>query len=284
MAVFRISAFADEYSPSLDRQIEGLTKFGIDLIELRGVDGKSVADLTPDEAKEVKKKLDDAGIKLSAVGSPLGKIDINGDIRAHMDLTRRICETANIMECGRIRGFSFYGTSENPSAARPRVLEYLDEMIEICEGAGVLYCHENEKGIYGETPERCLDLAEYFGGRMGCVFDHANFIQSGCEPYPAAYEMLKNYITYMHIKDAEKSGAVVVAGEGIGRIPETLAELDKRDGEIILTLEPHLRVFRGLDALEHGERSKIKNAYRSAEEAFDAALSALRRAIEAARA
>ena len=79
---------------------------------------------------------------------------------------------------------------------------------------------------------------------MGCVFDHANFIQSGCEPYPAAYGLLEDPITYLHIRTLKRASAIVVAGEGVGCIPEALAELDKRDGEVILTLEPHLRVFR----------------------------------------
>ena len=38
MAKFVLSAFADEYSPMLDEQIEGLKKNGIGYMEIRGVD------------------------------------------------------------------------------------------------------------------------------------------------------------------------------------------------------------------------------------------------------
>ena len=276
MAKFILSAFADEYSPDFNKQLHGLAENNINLIELRGIDGKSVADITVDEAKEVKKKLDCAGIKLSSVGSPLGKISIKGDLDAHMELTRRICETANIMECTRIRGFSFYGTLENPQEMRSAVIDAVGRMAEICADAGILYCHENEKGIYGDTPQRCLDLITALNGKLGCIFDHANFIQSGCEPYPSGFELLSEYITYMHIKDAMEDGTVVPAGCGIGHIPETLQKLSARNGEIILTLEPHLRVFHGLAALEHGERTKLQNAYATSEEAFAAAVTALR--------
>ncbi len=275
MANFILSAFADEYSPAFKGQLEGLKKHGIGLIELRGLDGKNVSELTVAEAKEYKKMLDDAGIKLSAVGSPLGKISLNGDLAAHLDLTRRVCETANVMECGRIRAFSFYDTADR----RGEVLENLDKMLAVCEDAGVLFCHENEKGVYGDTPEKCLDLKNAFGDRLGIVFDHANFIQCGCEPFPHGFSLLGEHVTYMHLKDATEKGVVVPAGEGIGRIAETLRELDRRDGDVIMTLEPHLRVFAGLDALEHGEKTQVKGTYSTAEEAFAAAVNAAREAV-----
>ncbi len=277
MAKFRLSAFADEYSPALDRQLEGLSSFGIDKIELRGVDGKNVSELTPNEAKTVKKKLDAAGVTLSAVGSPLGKVDISGDIAAHIELSKRVAETANILGADKVRGFSFYKTE----GKREAVIDALGKMLDVFCGAGLLFCHENEKNIYGDTAERCLDLKETFGDRLGVVFDHANFIQCGVEPYPHAFSLLGRSLTYMHIKDADADGTVVPAGEGVGKIYETLSEVDKMyPGEVILTLEPHLHVFSGLDALEHGEKSKLRGTYGTNEEAFAAAVGALRSVIE----
>ncbi len=280
MANFILSAFADEYSPEFARQLEGLARFDIKKIEIRGVDGKNVSVLSPDEAKTCKNMLDAAGMSLSAVGSPIGKISLDGDLDAHYELTRRVCETANILGCDRIRAFSFYDTK----GRREEVIDRLGKLIEICKSAGVIFCHENEKGIYGDTAENCLDLKNVFGRDLGIVFDHANFIQCGCEPYPHAFELLGGHVNYMHIKDATSEGTVVPAGEGIGRIPETLRALDSRDGDLILTLEPHLRVFSGLDELEHGEKTKVKGTYATAEEAFAAAVFAVRKAIEWAKA
>ena len=79
-----LSAFADEYADSLKEQCEALDKFDIEYIELRGVNGKNISVLTESEVKEAKKILDDYGIKVSSIGSPLGKIDINGDLNGHL--------------------------------------------------------------------------------------------------------------------------------------------------------------------------------------------------------
>ena len=66
MAQYQLSAFADEASRMLSEQLEAMKSNGISLIEMRGVDGKSVADLTDEEDKEAKRKLDDAGAALPA--------------------------------------------------------------------------------------------------------------------------------------------------------------------------------------------------------------------------
>ena len=44
-----LSAFADEYKTDFDGQLEGLSSFGIDYLELRFVNGTNVAALTDDE-------------------------------------------------------------------------------------------------------------------------------------------------------------------------------------------------------------------------------------------
>ncbi len=281
MATFTFSAFADEYSPELERQIFALHKFGIDKIELRGVDGKNVAELSPAEAKEIRQRLDAEGITLSAVGSPLGKISIDDDIPAHLELTRRLAETANILGCRRMRGFSFYNTENK----RDEVIDAVGKMADICREAGVLFCHENEKRIYGDTAERCLDLKKTLGDKIGVIFDPANFIQSGVTPYPDAAGLLLPYIDYLHIKDADADGTVVPAGEGIGCVEKLLCDVDRMyDGEIILTLEPHLHVFEGFSALERGERTKMRGTYDSAEEAFAAAVGAAKAIVEKVKA
>ena len=71
-----LCAFADEADGSLDGQIEALKANGISQLEIRFVDKKNIVSLTPDEAKEIKAKLDANGISVWSLGSPIGKIKI----------------------------------------------------------------------------------------------------------------------------------------------------------------------------------------------------------------
>ena len=277
MARFHISAFADEYSASFDEQIEGLLQNGVRMIELRGIDGVSVSDLTQEAASAVRRKLDSCGIGVSAIGSPIGKIALSDSMDAHLEKLRNTCEVANLVGCGRIRMFSFYVPAGNYDETKNEVFDRMGQMLDVADTFGVKLCHENEKGIWGDSPERCRELLDTFVGRLGCVFDPANFIQCGCEPFEHGYNLLKHYLTYMHIKDAVPSGTVVPSGMGAGCVPETLAAIHTAfPGEVILTVEPHLRVFDGLAALEAGHRSVVGSTYATAAEAFAAAIEHLR--------
>ena len=278
MVRFRISAFSDEYSPNLDEQIEGLLANHVRMTELRNVDGTSVSDLTPAEAAEVRRKLDAHGITVSSIGSPLGKISVTDPMEPHLDKLKNTCELAGVLGTGRIRMFSFYIPDGKYEEYRGEVFDRIGKMLDAADGYGVQLCHENEKGIYGDTPERCAELLAQFPGRLGCVFDPANFVQCGAKPFPDAYELLKTRITYMHIKDALAAGTIVPSGMGIGGVPEILSVLNlTRTGDFVLTVEPHLRVFAGLDKLEAGQaHTALGNAYATASEAFAAAVEHLR--------
>lgn len=246
-----LSAFADEYKSDFDGQLEGLKSFGIKNIELRFVNGTNVAALTDEQVTEVKAKLDAAGISVSAIGSPLGKINVSDDIDAEMVKAERVFKIANELGAKNIRMFSFY-LDDSKSAEENKAIVYsaLERMLAIAKRYGVILCHENEARIYGESPERCRELLDHFGGELKCVFDMGNFVLDGFKPYPDAYELLREYIEYFHIKDSLYAGAIVPAGCGEATIAEILkAHSEYAKGDFVITLEPHLQTFSGLNAL-----------------------------------
>ncbi len=273
---FKFSAFADEASKLLTEQIEAMRANGIGYLEMRGVNGTNVADLTPADARAVRAELDAADIAVWSLGSPIGKIKLADPFAPELDRFKRLLETAAITGATRIRLFSFY-EAEGESAF-DAVCERLDRFIEAAQGSGVVLCHENEKGIYGDIAARCLALHKALPA-LRAVYDPANFVQ--CKQDTAeAWELLAPYVDYMHIKDARWSdGIVVPPGKGDGQLPYLLKEYAKQGGEV-LTLEPHLKVFKGLEALEGGERPKVPDGmFATGREAFDFAVASLRGVI-----
>ena len=270
-------AFADEASPRLDEQIAAMLRNGMDGIELRNVDGESVSDIRLEKARQVRRKLDDAGLIAWSIGSPIGKIDlVGGDFTAHLDKLRHTVDIARVLGAGNIRMFSFYlPAGEDPARYRDAVMERLRAMAQACEGSGVTLCHENEKGIYGDVASRCLDIHESVPALAG-IFDPANFIQCG-QDTAEAWTLLKPHIKYMHIKDALADGTVVPAGRGIGHVKRIVMDFLEAGGKA-LTLEPHLRVFSGLEKLERQDQARPMDpyAYESGDAAFDAAATAFR--------
>ena len=280
MAAFSLSAFADEASPFIDDQLEALKTMEITKIELRGVDNRSSADLTSEEAKALSKKLSKNGISLSALGSPYGKIGIEDDFEPHLEKFKNSLEVCKILNTDKIRMFSFYLPKDGePAQYRDKVFERLEKMVELSRRAGIKLCHENEKGIFGDNDTRCLELYSHFHGELGLVFDPANFIQCGVNPLKA-YGFLKEYITYFHMKDALFSdGSVVSVGNGDGSVKTILSDYNKyTDREVILTVEPHLAVFKGLEELQ-GEKLKNHESYPDSKTAFFAACNAVKKTV-----
>ncbi len=274
-------AFADESSPFIDEQIVALQKNGYDGIEMRTVDEQSISDISIEKAKEVKKKFDDAGLKVWSLGSPLGKIEMEKDEFApHIEKVKHTIELANILGAENIRMFSFYIPKEkDPANYRNEIMDRLSQMVELSKGTGVTLCHENEKGIYGDNAERCLDILEHVSG-LGAIFDPANFIQCGVDT-KKAWELLGSRIKYMHIKDAREDNMVVPPGEGIGNIEYIVGEFIKGGGNAF-TVEPHLSEFTALRSLEReGEESNVGDfRFASKPEAFDYACTTFKAIVE----
>lgn len=276
--IFRLCAFADEADKNLDGQIRALRENGMSLIELRGVDGKNVAALTPEEARQTAKRLQEGGISVWSIGSPIGKVDIHSPAVEEQDRFCRVLETAVICGARNIRLFSFFGTEGDP-AYFDEVCRRLDDMAAAARGTGVTLCHENEKGIWGDNADRCLALYRALP-QIGGIFDPANFIQCHQDTL-GAWAVLRKYIRYAHIKDARLDGHVVPPGTGAGCLGTLLREF-RKEGIGVLTLEPHLKVFKGLEALEGGKRPDVGGGdltFATGREAFDYAADTLKNLI-----
>ena len=277
MAKYILSAFADEAGRSLSEQIAALQRNNIKYMEIRGVDGVNISDIPLSRVAEIKKDLDEAGIRVLTIGSPIGKVKLTDNYEQHIGKFLHVLGAARILEAKRIRMFSVF--TDTPEEHEDIVFAKMEEMLDIAEGTGITLYHENEKGIYGDTDERVMRLMDEFAGRMEFIFDPANFIQCGVEP-AKAYPGLREEIGYFHVKDALKeTGEVVPAGEGDGAIGDILADYAKDHENVMLTVEPHLKSFEGLK--DHTSmKDEPRHIYKDNNESFDAAVNALKNILE----
>ena len=281
MAHFIYSAFCDESGESsIGGQIAACKRNGITHMELRGFGNElTINNLSVEQAREMKAEIDKEGMKVSSIGSGYGKINIKDDFKPHFEAFKNTVEVAKILEAKYIRMFSFYfSEGDSHEEHRDEVIRRVKAMVDYADAEGIICCHENEKGIYGDTAERCLDILNACEGKLRAVFDPANFVQCGVDTLKA-YDLLENYIEYFHIKDALYENAEVVpAGQGDGNVLEILRKYDAHKKATILSLEPHLKVFAGLSNLEAGGESSREmkvNTYGSHAESFKAAADAM---------
>lgn len=258
----RISGFADEISVRFSRQLKVVKELGMHYVCLRTVNGRSIAKYTQDEAKQkLVKPLAEAGIKVSSLGSPIGKVDIDDDkaYQKQLEQLENLCGVCKELNCRYIRIFSFFmPKGKNPDDYKDRVIAKLRAFVAIAEKHDVVLIHENEKDIFGDTAARCRSLFDEI--KSPCfmaAFDSANFVQ--CKQNAMdAYLLLEDRITYIHIKDAISSdNENVVCGDGEGQIAQVIKRAVSQGYKGFLTLEPHLVIFSALQSLETSDVKKM---------------------------
>ncbi|MCR5741675.1 MAG: sugar phosphate isomerase/epimerase [Gammaproteobacteria bacterium] len=238
----KISGFIDEAAVSLDEQISIIKSLGEHYMCPRDIDGRNISTYTVEEFKNnIKPKLDEAGIKFSSIGSPIGKIDFDdeeGFIRQKEEL-KNLIDIAKLMGTKYIRIFSFYYKDKNPDDIFDIVVKKLKEFLDIAKGSGVVLMHENEKYIYGDKAYRVLKLYDALkDDGLVLTFDASNYVQCD-ENVKEAFDKTIKYTKYIHIKDCGKWKVEVPLGLGEGQYEYIFKRLNELNYSGFLTLEPH---------------------------------------------
>ncbi|MEV4538506.1 sugar phosphate isomerase/epimerase family protein [Asanoa sp. NPDC049518] len=243
MTVWTLSGFGDEIDADPVVQLAVLSALGARHLELRSAWDVNVVDLSPAQLDSIAALLRERGMAVSAIASPIGKVRITEDPAGELDRLDRAIAAAHRLDCRYIRLFSFY----RPPGATARdirddVLRRTREWADRAEANDAVLVHENEKDIYGDTPDRVRDLVESVGSpALKVAWDNANFVQVGVRPFTDGYALLRPYLEYLQVKDAiAATGEVVPAGEGDGELRETLTALRDDGYAGFASLEPHL--------------------------------------------
>lgn len=243
----KLSAFADEVATDFLEQVKFLAKEKVGYIEPRFISKKNIMDLTKSELKDTKKMIDDYGLKVSAIGSPIGKVRLDEPFEPHLEKFKHAVKLAQFFETPFIRMFSYYAPKgENIDKYREQVMERMTAKIQIIENTDVVMVHENETGIYGYSAENCVDLAKTINSpKLRLVYDPGNFVwgQKITNNVESCWTLMKPYVVHIHIKDWKLGSKDIgsIPGEGDGQIKELLAELAAMNYDGCLTMEPHLK-------------------------------------------
>jgi sugar phosphate isomerase/epimerase len=235
---WRLSGFGDEIDADPIVQVAVLQALGAGCIEVRSAWGTNVVDFTDDQLAELARILADRSMAVSAIASPIGKVDVALPVEHEVERLGRAIAAAHALDVRYIRIFSFYNAYDQ----RDAVLERMSALAAVAEREHVMLLHENEKDIFGDVPPRVLDLVESVGSpALRLAWDSANFVQVGVRPFTDGYSMLRQHVEYLQVKDAvAATGEVVPTGEGDGQLRETLEAL-RNDGYAgFASLEPHL--------------------------------------------
>jgi sugar phosphate isomerase/epimerase len=242
----KLSAFADEVTEDFLGQVEFLAGEKVGHIEPRFINKKNIMDLTKGELSEARSIIRDHGLKVSAIGSPIGKVRLDEPFEPHLDKFKHAVDLALFFETPYIRMFSYYAPEgKNIDDYREQVIERMAAKVEVLADTDVTMVHENEANIYGHSAQNCVDMVEAIDSpKLRLVYDPANFVwgEKMTNNVEVCWPVMKPYVVHIHIKDWKLGAADVgsIPGEGDGQIRELLTELAAISYDGCMTMEPHL--------------------------------------------
>ncbi|MBN2594574.1 MAG: sugar phosphate isomerase/epimerase, partial [Sedimentisphaerales bacterium] len=216
----KLSAFADEVTEGFLDQVKYLESRRVGYIEPRFIDKKNIMDLSKNELKEAKRMIDDHGLKVSAIGSPIGKVKLDEPFGPHLDKFKHAVNLAVFFETPYIRMFSYYAPEgKNIDDYREQVMERMAAKVDVLADADVTMVHENEAHIYGHSAEQCVDLCKTINSpKLRLAYDPANFVwgEKITDNVEVCWPVMKPCVVHIHIKDWKLGAKDVgsIPGEG----------------------------------------------------------------------
>jgi sugar phosphate isomerase/epimerase len=237
-----ISACSDEISTDLATALDVLEREDIHHVDIRGIWGGNVTDLSDEQAAQAQRMLKERGFTVTALSTPVGKTRITDDFGPEVARFSRALELAQRFEAPYLRVFSFYASEEAAVTYRSEALRRLRQLCEMAEPYGVVIAHENEEGGFcAWRPEECLAFHQELPDNFRALFEPCSFTVMNYDAYTEALPLLRPYIVYVHLRDTKRGTTEYSAvGEGDVGWSNILADLKQHNFKGYLTLEPHL--------------------------------------------
>ena len=217
-----ISGFADEAANEklAVQQYSAFAALGLRYYSIRFVDAgegiKNVMQLTDPEIQHLVKMQADYGLKVSSIGSPIGKVKLkdvdDGTSNRYVPFETYMkedvtiaCDRAEAFGAKLIRGFAFYhpkGTAAEDHL--PQVSDQLAAIAEACDARGLTFGLEVEANLVGQTGDLLKAIADRVNHpALVTIFDGANIVTQGftADETFAQYLAMKPSLGWLHIKD-----------------------------------------------------------------------------------
>ncbi|MBI4892329.1 MAG: sugar phosphate isomerase/epimerase [Acidobacteria bacterium] len=225
-----LAAITDEFSPDLNAAASAMAAIGMTACELRVVGGKNIMNLTDDEVKRAMDVLNAKGIRVLGLSSPILKCTLpdGGDVdpRFQQDifgatftlddqpkLADRAIQLCQMTGANVVRVFAFWRTLDPEKCFEPACAA-ISKIADQFKAHNIICGIENEHACnIGTAAEAARFLNAMPHSHIQLVWDPANALVAGEEPFPFGYNLLpKDRIVHVHAKDCEMVGHKPVWG------------------------------------------------------------------------
>jgi sugar phosphate isomerase/epimerase len=283
---WKLGVITDEVDLDLRRVLSSFyPKYQLRWAEIRNtkLDGQTryvYKDASPRQLKEIKKQLDDAGVKLSVLDSAVYKIVLpgtqpvgedaadlhpaRGEYDQQMDDLKRAAEAAHALGTERVRIFTFRRVAD-PNSIFNRMVDDLYKAIAVAKQQDVTLLIENEFDCNVATGTETAKLFSRIADRtLMHNWDPGNCYEAGEQPFPKAWDQLDHSrISHMHLKDAAGKAWKPIGGGEIDFVGQFRALKEMR--------------YSGTLSLETHYKNAQHDPYTSSVESMDGLMSVLKK-------
>ncbi len=221
-SLVHLSGFADEAAnqKTIEQQFCAFAALGLRYFTLRFIDVgngiKNVMHLTQEEVETINAMRADYGLRVSSIGSPIGKVKLldvdDGTNNRYVPFqeylendVRRACSLAHDFDSKLLRGFSFYHPrGESPEPYVSQVVDRLAAIAEVCRSEGLIFGLEVEANLVGQTGKILSMIHQQVNApNLVLIFDGANLVCQGMSKAEVwdEWKAMKQGLGWLHIKD-----------------------------------------------------------------------------------
>jgi sugar phosphate isomerase/epimerase len=245
---FRFTGFADEAGKTLKEQIEATKRAGWSSIEVRGVEGVFVTDMSDAMFGAFLDTVQSNDITIAGFGAQLANWSrpITTDFQIDVDEMKRAIPRMQKCRTKFIRCMSYPHKDLEREAYKKEVFRRLRELARMAQDGGVVLAHENCSGFGGEGPEQSLEmLAAVNSPAFQLIFDSGNAALHANDQNVTwdFYNKVKEHVVHVHIKAGKPGpdGKLVTCYPDEDPVQiKVLTDLKKRGYDGWLSIEPHM--------------------------------------------
>ena len=203
---FSLAVISDEVSQDPRRIAAFAREYNLQAVEIRSLWDCPPQALNKERIQEIKRIFDDAGLAVCGIASPFLKCDY-GDpqqFNDHLEILRKCVELADTFGTKFIRGFTFWRKADLAQNIAP-VLDRFQSVLQVLETTNQYLLIENEASTNTATGKETSEFLKQLNHpRVKGIWDPANCIYSPVpeKPFPDGYEIFKDRILHVHVKDA----------------------------------------------------------------------------------
>lgn len=223
--VIKVSVISDEITQEFERALDIALAHNVRHVELRGLWGTNVAQLTDEQIERAKRALDERDMGVVAIAAPVFKVNLSderkgnvgdtfkaradGSVAEQLEVFDRCASVADAFGTDLVRTFAFWRDGAPNEDVYNEIEERLRLALERAENHGVRLALENEHACFIGTASEAIEaLKRIPSPSFGLIWDPGN---AACldpieQVFPKGYEAIKaevgfERIFHVHVKD-----------------------------------------------------------------------------------